>query len=87
MFYFRFYTTSAKTAVERCRIAWECCHSALYWSMAAVGLHIPTVNGAVSSAKFSTSNGRRRREWLVSSNLSGRVADQSNDHTSLLRNQ
>jgi len=55
--------------------------------MAAVGLHIPIVNGAVSSAEFSTSNGRGWRQRLVSSNLSGRVVEQSNDHTSLLRNQ
>jgi len=62
---------------------------ALYipWSMAAVGLPVPTVNGAVSSDEFSTSNRPGGRQRLVSSNLSGREAEQSNDHTSLLRNQ
>ena len=45
------------------------------------------VNGAVSSDEFSTSNRRGGRQNLVSSNLSGREAEQSNDHTLLLRNQ
>ena len=62
----------------------------LTWSMAAVGLHIPIVNGAVSSADYRILDIKRTRPVttaLVSSNLSGRVAEQSNDHTSLLCNQ
>ena len=55
------------------------------WSTAAVGLSVPTLNGAVSSDEFSTSNRRGGQQRLVSSNLSGRKAEQSNDHTSLLR--
>jgi len=62
---------------------------ALYipWSTAVVGLSVSTVNGAVSSDEFSTSNRRGGRQRLVSSILSGREAEQSDDHTSLLRNQ
>ena len=58
---------------------------ALYipWSTAAVGLPVPTVNGAGSSDEFSTSNRRGGRQRLVSSNLSGREAEQNDDHITI----
>ena len=45
------------------------------WRYNSLWINGPYVNGAVSSAS------------VVSSNLSGREAEQSNDYTSLLRNQ
>jgi len=57
------FTIFTSTSVGYCMSERQLTSVALYipWSTAAVGLPVPTVNGAVSSDDFSTSN--RRGGW------------------------